>query len=134
MAGADLKPEDAVLLLAERAQQDDFGPVALRDAAARGQAVLARHHDVEDHAIHGSAREHFVHAARIGGGLDPEAVRAEAVREQMANVPIVVDDQERCGIGLGLGGSVHGDLVQKMCLNCCPNFSLGANARGAWPT
>ncbi|KIU01102.1 hypothetical protein QU38_02635, partial [Staphylococcus aureus] len=123
MAGTDFEPQDPVLLLAKGAQEDDLRPIGARDAAAGGKPVLARHHDVQDHKIDRGAREDLVHVARAGRGLDLVAPRTEAVRQQHADVAVVVDDEQGRRIVLGSRGSKHNfSFYDKMRLGCCANL------------
>ena len=65
----------------------------LADGAASGQAVDARHHDVEDNQARPGVLDDLDHAraAREVGRV--EAARAQDLADQFAHVGIVVEDE-----------------------------------------
>ena len=65
--------------------------------AAQRKAALARQHQVEDHEVRAAAVERAAHLGAVGGERDPEAVALEILAEQLADLGVVVDDQDVVG-------------------------------------
>jgi len=69
--------------------------------AAQGQAIVAGHHHVEHDQVDAVLVERGLHLAPVGGGGAAQALLLEVVGEQLADVAVVVDDQDV------VGGRVH---------------------------
>jgi hypothetical protein len=66
----------------------------VRSSPAKREAVLSGQHDVENDEIDLGAGQDLHHRAAIGGDRDAIAVLHEKVRQQGADLAVVVDDQE----------------------------------------
>ena len=88
--------DDAVGLLAHGGQHQDRDVRAFADLAAELEAVLAGEHDVEDDEVDVVPRERHVHLAPVADALDGIAVLLEEMRDEIADLAIVVDDQDPC--------------------------------------
>ena len=102
VVGPHLQPHDAVHVLALGGEQDDRGLVLLAPQAAQdGQAILARHHKVEDQEVVALAHPQTVQGGAAIGHEHRKAVLAEVAAQQVAQAGVVVDNQD-------LGWAVHG--------------------------
>jgi hypothetical protein len=72
--------------------------------AAKGQAVFAGEHQVEHHEVEPPCFEGARHRPAVGNGLDAQAMLAQEARQQIADLTVVVDDQN-------LRGVHHGTIV-----------------------
>ena len=110
VVGADLEADDAVGLLDQGGEQDDRQVGGLADHPAERQPVLARHHDVEDDEIDGAGLQDAAHLLAAVGGRDAKPLLGEVLRQRLADVGRVVDDEDvRAGfheLSL-LGGQRH---------------------------
>ena len=78
----------------------------LAKRAEERQAVLAGQHEVEHDGVHRLAGEHGAHLAAVDGAADLQLVLLQVVGQQLADVGVVVDDQDV--VGLGGAAAVHG--------------------------
>ncbi|MNV47334.1 hypothetical protein D3C71_1392000 [compost metagenome] len=92
--GAHLQPQHAVDRLAARGQHDHRRARARAQVAAQGQAVFARQVEVEHDQVHVLALQHLAHALAIAGRAHLVAGAAELFGQQLADVVVVVDDQQ----------------------------------------
>ena len=100
VVGAELEPDHPVGLLGHRGQHDDR-QVALRaQLPAQGEAVLARHHDVEHDQVDPAGLEHAPRRRGTVGDADPVVVPGQIVGQRVADLAMIVDDQE-------VGGFAH---------------------------
>ena len=101
VVGAHLEADDAVHILAARGEHQDRGvgvrPAARAQVAAQGESVLAGHHEVEHDQVDAVGLERGLHLAPVGGGGAAQALLLEVVGEQLADVAIVIDDQDVVG-------------------------------------
>ncbi len=67
-------------------------------------AVLARQHEVEHHQIEARALHQLRHGAAVGGGLDADLVLLQEARHEVADLGVVVDDQD-------VGRARHGPII-----------------------
>jgi hypothetical protein len=84
-------------------------PAGLPQPADDAEPVQSRHHHVEDQQIgaEGLRERQRLLAVRGGGDLEPGV--AQAGRQQLADVRLVVDDEEpRLRGGAGVRGAGHG--------------------------
>ena len=100
IVGAELKPGDAAFRRVPRSQDQHRHRRGLADRLDQIETALARHHHVENEQIEiepGQPR------ARIGGAFrrgDAIAFAVQVARQQAADAPVVVDDQQmRCIVG-----------------------------------
>ena len=97
-----LQPDDAVGLLGQRRQHDDRQPRRGAQPAADGEPVLPRQHEVEHDEIEAAVVEQPLHRLAVGGGIDAKAVPGQEPLQQVADLPIVVDDEQMGLFGHGL--------------------------------
>ncbi len=94
IVGALLEAADAVLRLRHRRQEQDRHLALAAQAARQRDAVLARHHHVEDQKIKGEALQPRARIGGVGGGGDAKAVFGKIARQQAAQPRVIVDDQK----------------------------------------
>ena len=87
-----------------------FGPFAFdlgarTQAAADGQAVFARHHQVQHDQVHGVAQQDAVQRLAVFRHHDLEAFLGQVTAQQVADAGVVVNDQNLVS---ALGGLCHG--------------------------
>ena len=106
VVGAELEADDAVGVLAERAEHD-HRHARRREPPAEREAVLARQHQVEHDERRPLRRERAIHRHAVAGLGDPEAVLREERAGQLPDLGVVVDDQDQIARGrTGLHASV----------------------------
>ncbi|MDT4823099.1 hypothetical protein FQZ97_563200 [compost metagenome] len=76
--------------------------------ATEAQAIVAGHHDVEHDQVDHIALEEGTHLPAIGRQADAQAILLQVVADQLANFPVVVDDQDVIDV-------VHGQSSQHIC-------------------
>ena len=79
--------------------------VALAQVAREGQAVLAGQVEVEQHDVGHRALDRGAHRRAVRGLRDLVAVRDEVLVEHVADVAVVVDDQDAAGVAIVPPGS-----------------------------
>ncbi len=80
-------------------QHDERHPAAGAQLPAQRETVLALQHDVENDEIDLGAGQGLHHRAAVRGDRDAVAVLREEVRQQGADLAVVIDDQEVwCGV------------------------------------
>src|SRR5947209_2623141 len=91
---ADLKSDDAVNVLAARSQHQngDCGAFSAQ-TPQKLEAVHARHHHVEDDKRVRACERALKSLRAAVGHLHAEAFGAEQLRDQLAQLPVVVNDQ-----------------------------------------
>ncbi len=95
IVGADLEADDAVHLVALAGQHNDRHLTGGTQLAADGEAVFStRQHHIQHHEVHPLHRHQAAQAAAVGHGSDAEAMLLEKLREQAADFPIVIDDDD----------------------------------------
>ena len=96
VVGAHLQADDAVGLVVARGEHQHRRGLVLADAqlAAEQQAVVAGHHDVEDDQVHRVGFEERAHLPAIGDDGGAQAVLLQVVAYQLANLAVIVDDQD----------------------------------------
>ena len=68
-----------------------------RRLAAEREAVLARQHQVEEDEIDAAVGQDLAHGTAVRRGADPEALLGQRTRDEIADLAVVVDDQDmRC--------------------------------------
>ena len=99
---------DLVVLAATRGEHEDGNGLALRtQAAADGQAVLARHHHVEHQHIKAFARQQHIERACTIDRAHGVALVAEVALQQGTQVGLVISDQDfGQAVGHGAGSNV----------------------------
>ena len=97
IVAADLEADDLVGDIFQR-RQEDYRNGAVRrsrgpQAAAEGETVFARHHDVKQDEVEGFSFQRGEEFGAVLRRLRIVAVFAERLRDQLAQLPVVVDDQ-----------------------------------------
>ncbi|OIQ63275.1 hypothetical protein GALL_551850 [mine drainage metagenome] len=106
VVGADFEADHPVDFLATRRQHQD-GHIALPAQFTReSQSILPRQHQVEDHRLRLDLAEAFAHGIAVRSKVDTEAVAAQIVAQQRAQIGVVVDDQDA---GVLRSGFFHDD-------------------------
>ena len=98
VVGADLEAGDAVAGVGAGGQHQDRHLRGLAHAPGVIEAGLARHHHVEHEGVEDEARAHGCASRGVGGGGDAVAVLGEEAGEQIAQAPVVVDDEDMRGV------------------------------------
>ena len=95
VVAAELEPEDTVDLLVLRGEKDDRHVRAAPQPPADLGAVELRHHDVEDDEVGRLAGEALERLLAVGGLDRAEARLREREGDDLADVGVVIDDQDR---------------------------------------
>ena len=82
------------LSVSSRAVSIRIGTAERADRSREIEAVLARHHDVEDEQIETQAVELGARLRGVVGGGDAIAFGGQKAREQVADAAVVVDDEQ----------------------------------------
>ncbi len=99
VVGAEVEAADRVLLRVARGEHEDRRAVAARaQAAADLEAVEVRHQDVEDDRVELAVREPLQRVEPVGGRRDAVPVELERGLDRLADVGVVVDDEEPAGL------------------------------------
>lgn len=96
VVGAHFQPDDAVHLVRAGGQHDDGRRLVSADTqlAAQDEAVVARHHQIEDDQIDCICLEEGPHLPPVGNGGHPQTVLLQVSGHKLADFPIVIDDQD----------------------------------------
>ncbi|MCY1229537.1 hypothetical protein D9M72_419050 [compost metagenome] len=95
IVGADLKPDDAVDLVAAGREQDHRDVVVLgAQVAQRGQAVDLGHHQVQHDQRRALALQARLQAVAVMHHRDGKALLGQVLAQQVAKFGIVVDDED----------------------------------------
>ena len=107
VVGAHLDAQDAVGLLAARVEHQ-HGQVRLgAQVAAQDQTVGVGQHQVEHHEVDGVLAQHLPHLALAGRRQRIELVARQILRQQLADLGVVVDDEDTVLV-------VHGKSVTEL--------------------
>ena len=102
---------EEILLRAGGGEHDDLAPGrGLPEPGQRGQAVQARHQEIEQDEVGlrlGGGHDRLLAVGRESGEL--EAVRTQERRERLAGEGMVVDDENACGHVLLIGSKPSAD-------------------------
>src|SRR5260221_662443 len=93
VVGAHLQPDDAIDGLAAAGEDDDADIRFAAQRLGQGQAVLARQHEVEDDEIDGILGHDPAHRRAVTRGADAVTLADEVVLHDLADIVLVVDDQ-----------------------------------------
>jgi hypothetical protein len=94
IVGAHLEADDAVHILAAR-REHEHGDAALgAQLAAKREPVDARHHEVEHDEVHGALLDRAHELAPVREHGRAKAVLLEVLRDERADLGVVVDDQD----------------------------------------
>ena len=63
-------------------------------AATQGQAVLTRQHQIEEDEIDPAVGQHLAHVPAVSGDADPEPLLGKRARDQIADLAMIIDDQD----------------------------------------
>jgi hypothetical protein len=96
VVGAHLEADHAIGVLGQRGQHDHRQVRARAQLAAQRQPVLAGHHDVEHDQIDAARLEQPARLRRALGRTHPEAMLGEILRQEIADLAVVVDHQNVC--------------------------------------
>ena len=103
VVGADFEADDAVNVFALGGQHDDGCTViGSAQSPADGQAVFARHHQIQHDQVHGVAQHDAVQRLAVFGKDDVKALLGQIAAQQVADTGIVVKNQDLVGTGIGL--------------------------------
>jgi len=92
--GSHFQTDDPVGLLRHRGEKND-GDLGLRPKfPAKRQAIVPRHHDVEDEQIGRAGIELAAESRDALGRAHSVAVLAEVAHQQLPNVLVVVNDRD----------------------------------------
>lgn len=105
VVGADFEADYAVKFFGAGAQQDHRRLAMFAHAAAQAEPVLAGHHDVENYQVDFTLTKDASGGRRGLGKRDLQSVVLEVTAQGIANVAVVVNEQN---VGNGVG---HGDAV-----------------------
>ncbi len=100
IVGAHFEPDDAVGLLAPAVSRITGNVAGRADMAAQAEAVLARHHDVEDDEVDRIGGHPRARALGVAGLGDAKALLGQILRERLADRALVIDQQD---VGKALG-------------------------------
>ena len=100
VVGPHFEADDAVGFVIPRGQHDDRQPAAGTQLLAEHEAVPPRQHDVEDDQIDPGVAEDLHHRVAVGRDRNAVAMVPEELRQKVADLFIVIDDQEVCGRGI----------------------------------
>ena len=113
VVGAKLQAKDAVDVFAARREHDDGGLVLLRAKALENfEAVLARHHQVENQCVKVLAQPKALHGLAVFAHEHLKAVLAEIAAQEVAQSGVVVDD-ENLGNTFGHVGMLHRIMARR---------------------
>ena len=115
---ADFETDDAIGLVPLGGEHDHRRLRLGTHLAAQFETADAGQHDVENDQVDRRLSQHLAHLVAIAGGADLETVAAQELGDEMADLAIVVDDEDmraaagfrrraRSGIAAGKG-EVHG--------------------------
>ena len=93
VVGAHLDADDAIDLFGARSQHDHRHVRPRAQFTAQGQPVLTRHHHVEHDDVGLGAVQHLAHLPRVPRDRDLDRVLAQVLRQQIADVGVVIDDE-----------------------------------------
>ena len=99
---SELEADDAVRLLAHRREHDDRHVGLAPHPACEVEPTLPRQHQIEDDEVEMGVRPSPPRLARVAHGGHPEPVALEEAGQQLADLAVVVNDQDVLG---GLHGS-----------------------------
>jgi hypothetical protein len=90
----DLETDDAIRLFGQGTEHQDRRPTCATQPTCDRKAVFTRHHDVEDHEIEASAMQALVQLGRVARSRGPETVLFQVADQSVADVAMVIDDQD----------------------------------------
>ena len=99
VVGTDLEPDDGVDLGVARGDHDDRHLRTRPDLATHVDARHLREHHVEQHERRADGVELVERLDAVGRGLDEEALALQRDGQRVAIGLLVVDDEDRGGIG-----------------------------------
>ena len=91
----ELEPDDRVDVVVPRREHEDGRVAAAADLAADLEAVDLRQHEVEDHEVGVVAGVEGEGGLSVARAHDDEALLLEVQAQQVDDVPLVVDDEDR---------------------------------------
>ncbi len=105
VVSAEFKADDAIGVLGDRCEKDDRRRCSFAQGAAKRNAILSRHHDIQDDQIERPRFEVPAGFCGISRRRHPHAVLHKKLGEQVSNVLMIVDDKnmKRSLHGLSFG-------------------------------
>ena len=97
VVGADLQADDAIDVLAAGREQNDGNDESPPKLAQNLEAVLLGQHHIENDELVAAARRELDGACTRVMGLHLEPFAAQQLADQIAQLPVVVDDEDRPG-------------------------------------
>ena len=120
VVGSHLQSDHPVHLVALGGQHDDRDARLGAHAPAQRKAVLARQHQVEEDEIDAAVVQDLAHGTAVSRDADPKTVLRQRTRDEIADLAVVVDDQD-------VRGALHereyrrasADRVRECVSKCC---------------
>jgi len=94
VVGAELEADNAVGLAVAGGEEDERDGVAAAQFAAQREAIIARHHDVEDDDVETTGLQRLEHLLAVAGLRHPHRMLGQEARQHGADLAIVIDDQD----------------------------------------
>ena len=111
---AHFKSNDAVGVFRHGGEKNNRRPAAFAQVAEKRKAVLARHHDIENKEIEGPGLQMPARLGRIRRRCNAHAMLDEKLRKQIADVLVIVDDEN---MKRGLHGLSFGLCLDRLRLS-----------------
>ena len=94
VVGAKFQTDHPVSLVGGGGEHDDGYLGVAADLLAEGKAVVAGHHDVQNDEVRAVLGQLLAHLVPFGRGQYLETSPGQVLVEQLADLPIVVDDKQ----------------------------------------
>src|SRR4029079_8883674 len=94
IVGPPFQADHAIDLVTLGGEHDDWDAGLSPDAPAQRQPVLTRQHEVEEDEVDPAVGHGFPHAAAVRRDADPEAFLGQSAGNQIANLAMIIDDQD----------------------------------------
>ncbi len=110
VVGAHFQADDAVGFIVARGEHQHRGGLVFARAqlAAQHQAIVARHHDVQHDQVHRRGFQEAAHLPAIGHDRGAQAVFLQVVAHQLADLAVIVNDEDVIDVLHGDYASVSG--------------------------
>ena len=119
VVGAHFQTDHAIDLVALGRQHDDRDTGFSPDAAAQGQAVLTRQHQVEENEIDPAVGQDLAHGPAVCRNADAESFLGQRARDQIADLAMIIDDQDVRRVRHGKEYSRPGRTAWSECVSRC---------------
>ena len=94
IVGPHLQANDAVDLLALGGQHDDRDVRFGAKLPAERKSILAWQHEIEEYEVDPAVGQDLLHGPAVSRRTDPEALLGQRARDEIADLAMVVDDQD----------------------------------------